>query len=206
MKNIIITAFEPFGKDHVNPTMQILSELPDTLFGYRVKKITLPVVYQKAFEILKPLIDELNPSLILMFGLAAGRTHMNIERIAININDSNSPDNEGVILKEKPIHIKGPDGIFSNFPLERLALKALNQGIPLTISNTAGTYVCNDLMYRTLTYLKDTNHHALCDFVHIPYLTHQVTNKPNIPSISLNTLMDGVMLILDDLLNPHSIR
>lgn len=206
MKSIIITAFEPFGKDTENPTMTILNELPDTLFGYNVIKVTLPVVYKQAFETLKPFIESSKPHLILMFGLAAGRTHINLERIAINLNDSSSPDNEGQTIKEMPIVRNGPDGLFAPFPFERIALKAVNHGVPITVSNTAGAYVCNDLMYRTLQYLKNHDLNIVCDFIHIPYLTHQVTSKPSVPSISLSTLMDGVMLILDDLLNPHSIR
>ncbi|MFW5864909.1 MAG: peptidase C15 [Candidatus Izemoplasmataceae bacterium] len=206
MKKIILTAFEPFGNDIENPTMTLLDALPDNLFGYNLVKVILPVVYEEAFNTLKPYILKHDPVLILMFGLAAGRSHVNLERIAINVNDSASPDNNGLTLKEQIIKKDGPDGIFANFPFERIALKAINQGVPIAISNSAGTYVCNDLMYRTLDYLKEINAKTLCDFVHVPYLTHQVTNKLAMPSMSLTTLIDAVMLILDDLLNPHSIR
>ena len=198
MKKVLLTAFEAFGEDALNPTELILKELPDQLANAVIMKVTLPVVYREAFETLKPLIDKHQPDLIMMLGLAGGRAKLSLERIAINLNDASLPDNRGNILKEEVIKQAGKDGIFSNLPLQSL-LDALHQvKVPSVISNTAGTYVCNDTMYRVLHYIKSKQLKALAGFVHVPYMPEQVLNK-QAPSMELELMVKGVRVIIERL-------
>ncbi len=201
MKTVIVTGFEPFGEDTLNPTEKILAQIPSFLFNAKVIKLTLPVVYEEAFNTLQPLIDEYQPEAIILLGLAGGRTHISIERIAMNMNHSDAPDNKGNILKFKKIISDGEDGIFTNYPLETLMDRIHQAKLPVVISNTAGGYICNDIMYRTLHYLKNKNFKSFAGFVHVPYLPEQVLTK-NQPSMALKPMIDTVLLLINELVNP----
>ena len=200
MKKVLLTAFEAFGEDALNPTESILKELPDQLANAVIIKATLPVVYREAFETLKPLIDKHQPDVIMMLGLAGGRAKLSLERIAINVNDASLPDNRGNTLKEQVIINEGDDGIFSNLPLNTL-LDVLHQAkVPSVISNTAGAYVCNDTMYRVLHYIKSKQLATLAGFVHVPYMPEQVLNK-QAPSMDLELMVKGVRVMIERLVD-----
>ena len=202
MKTIIITAFEAFGDSTENPTQDVLAEIPDFMFDTRVIKVSLPVVYGHAFDVLLPYIEEHNPKLILMLGLAAGRTHVNIERIAININDTKSKDNLGHIRQFHTIKDNGQDGLFTTLPLQQIMSRMHKKALPVAISNTAGAYVCNDLMYRVLSHIKTLQLDTKAGFIHVPYLPHQVINKPSMPSMDRRIMVEAVTSIIDVLMNP----
>ncbi len=202
MKTVILTAFQPFGSDTVNPTEKLLERVPDFLYDTKIIKVTLPVVYGHAFERLLPLIEQHKPVLILELGLAKGRSHINIERVAINVNDSIAKDNLGNIKYEDRIEPSGPDGIFTNLPLKVLREKAVNQHLPVQISNTAGAYVCNNLFYKTLHHVKTFNMDTKVGFIHIPATPEMVSAQPNVPSMSINVMTDALMTVLDVVLNP----
>lgn len=202
MKTVIITAFEPFNKDDENPTENVIAELPDFLYDTRIIKVTLPVIYQAAFDQLLPYIEDYKPSLILMLGLAAGRSHISIERIAINMNHSKTPDNLGNIKHHEIIDDQGPDGLFTTLPLIDIMDRMHKHNLPVTISNSAGTYVCNDLMYNVLHYIQKLNLDTKAGFIHVPYLPHQAYNKPRIPMMERRYMVETVTGIIDVLLNP----
>ncbi|MFW6319306.1 MAG: pyroglutamyl-peptidase I [Bacillota bacterium] len=202
MKTVIITAFEPFNKDDENPTEHVIAELPDFLYDTRIIKVTLPVIYQAAFDQLLPYIEEYNPALILMLGLAAGRSHISIERVAINVNHSKTPDNLGNIKHHEVIDENGPDGLFTTLPLSDIMKRMHKHKLPVTISNSAGTYVCNDLMYNVLYYIKKLNLDTKAGFIHVPYLPHQAYNKSNMPMMERRYMVETVTAIIDVLLNP----
>ena len=202
MKSVLITAFEPFNKDDKNPTEEVLAELPDFLYNARIVKVTLPVVYNQAFDVLLPYIDEYKPDLILMMGLAAGRTHVNIERIAINVNDARIPDNLGNTIRNQVIVEGGPDGLFTNLPLEAIMKRMHKKELPVMISNTAGAYICNHIMYKTLHYIKTYDLKIKAGFVHMPYLPGQVLEKPTMPSMERRYMRETITTIIDVLLNP----
>ncbi|MFW5838564.1 MAG: pyroglutamyl-peptidase I [Bacillota bacterium] len=202
MKTVIITAFEPFNKDDENPTEHVIAELPDFLYDTRIIKVTLPVIYQAAFDQLLPYIEEYNPALILMLGLAAGRSHISIERVAINVNHSKTPDNLGNIKHHEVIDENGPDGLFTTLPLSDIMKRMHKHKLPVTISNSAGTYVCNNLMYNVLYYIKKLNLDTKAGFIHVPYLPHQAYNKSNMPMMERRYMVETVTAIIDVLLNP----
>ena len=201
MKTVIVTAFEPFGDDALNPTEKILAQTPSFLFNAKVVKVTLPVIYKEAFDQLKPLIDKHNPEAIILLGLAGGRTHISIERIAMNMNHSDAPDNQGNILKHHKIIPDGEDGLFTTYPLEKLMERIHQAELPVVISNTAGGYICNDIMYRTLHYIKTQKLKTVAGFIHVPYIPTQVLTK-NQPSMALKPMIDTVLLLINELVNP----
>ncbi len=202
MKTAIITAFEPFGNDTKNPTEAILERIPETLYDIKIIKLTLPVIYNHAFERLLPLIDEHDPVMVLSLGLAKGRTHVEIERIAINKNDARSKDNLGNIKYEEPIEPSGPDGIFTTLPLKSLRERFQKTRMPVSVSNSAGTYVCNNLFYRTLHYTQTFNMDTVVGFVHVPATPDMVSAQPGVPSMEKSVMVESVMTIIDTVLNP----
>lgn len=202
MKTVIVTAFEPFGDFEENPTQKVLAELPAFLYDAKIIKVTLPVIWNQAFSELLPLIDKHKPALILMLGLAAGRTHVNIERIAINIASSKTADNLGQISHEKPIEKDGPDAYFTNLPLEKIMQRLQRKKVPAALSNTAGTYLCNQIMYQVLHHINQTESDTKAGFIHMPLLPEQVTEKPHYASLEKRHTMDTVLTIIDVLINP----
>lgn len=202
MKTVIVTAFEPFGDFEDNPTQKILAELPAFLYDAKIIKVTLPVIWNQAFSELLPVMDRHKPSLILMLGLAAGRTHVNIERVAINVASSKTPDNLGQISYEKPIDKAGPDAYFTNLPLEEVMQRMHRKQIPATLSNSAGTYLCNQIMYQVLHHIAKEEADTKAGFIHMPLLPEQVIHKPHLASLEKRHTMDAVLTIIDLLINP----
>ncbi len=206
MKKVLITAFEAFNDEVMNPTEAVLAELPEFLFDARVIKVTLPVVYDKVFETLEPFIKKHEPKLILMMGLAAGRSQINLERVAINMNDAQTKDNLGNIKHFDIIDKNGPDGIFTTLPLEKIVMRTRKKKLPVTISNTAGTYVCNHLMYKTLLYVKEHFPNTKAGFIHMPFVPEQVLDKPNTPCLDKRYMIDTMTTIMDVILNPMALE
>ena len=202
METVLITAFEAFNQDEENPTESILALIPDFLYNAKVIKKTLPVVYGDAFNAIEALIEKEKPKVILMLGLAAGRTHISLERIAINCVDAKIPDNKGIIISNTKIIETGEDGFMTNLPLDILMKRLRQKKLPVSISNTAGTYVCNQLMYQVLHKIKQEKLASLAGFIHVPYLPHQVLDKPTTPSLQRSLMVDALMTIIDELINP----
>lgn len=206
MNKILITAFEPFGKDTINPTEAILDRIPDFLYDVKVIKQTLPVVYNHAFERLVPLIEKHNPELILLLGLAKGRSHVSLERIAINVSDGKIPDNLGTELSHETIETNGPDGLFSTLPLKTIEKRFKQRQQTAVISNTAGTYVCNNLYYKTLHYVKTFSKKAKVGFIHVPATPAMVYDQAGIPSMRVSEMYEAIMTIIDTVINPVDIK
>ncbi len=202
MRPVIVTAFEPFHDETVNPTQGVLAELPDFLYDVRIVKATLPVIYGHAFDVLLPLIEEHNPRLIVLLGLAKGRTHVSIERIAINAQDASIADNAGNTKRFNAIVKGGPDGLFTTIPLETVMTRLKQKHVPTVVSNTAGAYVCNDTFYRTLYHIKTNDMRTKCAFVHMPMLPEHAASKPGIPALDRKHTVDVVTTIINAVINP----
>ncbi|PSW21496.1 pyroglutamyl-peptidase I [Photobacterium sanctipauli] len=180
-KKVLVTGFEAFGGESINPTERILQQLLSeewlTKFeavGISLYTQLLPVVRYESLKICKQKIEAVNPDIVLMLGQAAGRDKISFEKVAINHDDFRIPDNNGNQPIDEPIIDGGQEAFFSALPLKAMT-KALNQAdIPAEISYTAGTFVCNHLFYGISHYLA-TEHpgSARCDFVHVPLLPQQ---------------------------------
>ena len=171
MKHLLITGFDPFGGETVNPSWEAVSRLPDTIGDYRLTKLQIPTVFSRAARTVLDAAKDDTPDVILCIGQAGGRDAVTPERIAINMASATIADNAGITPSEEPILPGGPDGIFSTVPVARMAEAIREAGLPGKISNTAGTFVCNDTLYRLLHHFAGTG--TRVGFIHVPHLPQQ---------------------------------
>lgn len=189
---ILVTAFEPFGEDQKNSAQETLKLLPDSICGARIIKKTLPVVFGSSIEILHKAIRLDQPDAVLCLGQAGGRSALTPERVAINLNDARIPDNEGRQPVDELIFRDGPDAYFSTLPIRRMASAICQEGVPAEISNSAGTYVCNQIMYGLLYYIAHEFPAVRGGFLHLPYYSDQAAEHPDKPNLPLSELVRGV--------------
>lgn len=175
MPTVLVTGFEPFGPHLVNPTAEAVSQLPASIAGAQVVTAVLPVEFGRCGATALALIAEHRPDAVVLTGLAAGEDTVTAERIAINVRDSGGldrdrfPDNAGYAPVDRPVIDGGPDGIFATLPNRAITERLLAAGIPAVMSLTAGTYVCNDVMYAVLAALASAPPPVpLAGFVHVP--------------------------------------
>ena len=192
MKTLLITGFEPFGGDELNPALEAVKRLERLqLEGARVVTCTVPVVLQTSIDAVIGAIKTHKPDYIMTVGQAGGRSAITPERVAINIDDYRIPDNEGNQPIDQKVLGSGPDAYFSTLPIKAMVKAMQDKGIPAQLSNTAGTFVCNHLFYGVQHYLRDTNiNHG---FVHIPLMTNQCLDGSK-PTMSLDTIVEGLAI------------
>ena len=149
---VVVTGFQPFGKETMNPSFEAVRLLPDEIKGAQIVKKEIPVVFRKGGQTVQEIVRAEKPDIVILVGQAGGRTSMNVERVAINCEDcpTGFPDNEGNCPQGEKIYEDGPDAYFATVPVKAMVKKMMDNGVPAAISNTAGTYVCNDLMYHLL--------------------------------------------------------
>lgn len=196
---ILISGFEPFGDSPINPTQELLERIAQETFeGIDVHTLLLPVRYDDCAERLLQETERLRPDAVIACGLAAGRTSITPERVAINIKDTESyADNGGRSPRDEPIREGGPDGLFATLPIRRMVEELRAADIPASVSNTAGTYICNNTMYALLDSLKEKDAQILAGFVHFPASTRLSALKPTLPSLPQETLLDGLRIIVN---------
>lgn len=190
MARILLTAFEPFGGESINPSLEIakiLSRRED------VDVVTVPVTFAGSAPAVLPHLE--GHDAVVMLGQAMGRKGLTVERVAINVDDASAPDNAGETPTDRPIAPDGANAYFATLPIKELVQAVRTEGIPASVSNSAGTYVCNHLMYCVLHALKDTPVRA--GFVHVPALPEQTASKPEIPSMTLEDMVRGVEAMLN---------
>lgn len=205
MKKILITGFDPFGGEKINPALEIIKLLPDRIAECEVKVLEIPTVYKKSLEIIENEIKKFNPNYILSIGQAGGRSDISIERIAINIDDFRIKDNEGNQPIDQNIFSDGENAYFSTLPIKAIRAELLKAGIPASISNTAGTFVCNHVFYGVRYLIEKKYRDKKSGFIHIPYLPEQVLGKSNTASMSLETLLKGIEIAVQTILNFENI-
>lgn len=163
-KKILITGFEPFDGDSINPSGVLLGWLQSQAFNFELRTELLPVSFTTAFPLLDKVFQEFNPTHVILTGLAKNRTELTLERIAINWVDARIPDNDGLTLKAQKIKEASEDGLFTTLPIEKMLEAAKRTGCPTKISTTAGEYVCNHLIYLYLSERRNIPG----TFIHIP--------------------------------------
>lgn len=181
MKHLLITGFDPFGGEAINPAWEAVSRLPDTIGNYRLTKLQIPTIFGTAAKTVLAAAEADAPDVILCVGQAGGRDAVTPERIAINCMDASLPDNAGNQPRELPVIPDGPDGIFSTVPVRAMAEAIAAEGLPGRVSNTAGTFVCNDTLYRLVHHYAGTG--TSVGFIHVPHLPEQA--KEGAPCMSL---------------------
>ena len=139
---ILVTGFEPFGGERVNPSIEAVKMLPGQIAGAEIIKLEIPTVCRKSLEIIGQAIEREDPDVVLSVGQAGGRSGISVERVGINVDDFRIPDNEGNQIIDEPIFPEGPAAYFVNVPVKAMVRRILDRGIPASVSNTAGTFVC----------------------------------------------------------------
>lgn len=189
---ILVTGFDPFGGEKINPAIEAVKLLPDTIEGAEIKKLEIPTEFDKSAEVVRQAIAEFHPDYVLDVGQAGGRAELTPEKVAINYDDGRIPDNNGFQPMNRTIHEDGQTAYFTQLPIKAMVQAIRAAGIPARVSTTAGTYVCNHIMYQ-VQYMRDKEFSNInAGFIHIPYLTSQVVDKPGTPSMSLEEIVKGL--------------
>lgn len=169
MKRILLTAFEPFGGLDLNASKMVLDKINERHRGAVVTKMTLPVLYASAFEILRKEIEAAEPDIVICMGQAGGRDKICVERVAVNINSGRLADNAGVLKKDTLIIQNGREAYFTNLPYKDMIAAG---GEDAAVSHSAGTYICNDIFYRLMAYIEGSDTGMIGGFLHLPYTEH----------------------------------
>ena len=189
---ILLTAFEPFGGDTVNPAQETVRLVADSVAGAEIVKIDVPVVFGKAIETVRAAMEREQPDAVLCIGQAGGRIGLTPERVAINCDDGRIPDNEGNQPVDQPVMADGAPAYFATLPVKAMVQAIKAAGVPSSLSNTAGTYVCNHLMYGVLYHIAKSFPNTRGGFMHVPFLHEQVANRPNTASLSKADIVIGI--------------
>lgn len=194
MRKLLLTAFEPFGGESVNPSWEIARSLDGEVIGdLLVHARRLPVEWGRALNAVYSLIEELHPDAIISLGQSGGRPEITPERVGINVSDAVAGDNAGVVMTDQPIAQDGPVAYWSTLPIKAMVAAMRDAGVPARVSNTAGTYLCNHVMYGVLHYLQGQCLDVPAGFIHVPSLPEQMAVKPRPDSsMGLETMVRGI--------------
>lgn len=189
---LLLTAFSPFGGEKINPSLEAVKLVKDKILETDIIKLEVPTVFDKSIKIVADAIEKEKPDYVLCIGQAGGRYGITPERVAINIDDARIPDNEGNQPIDIPIFADGEPAYFSNLPVKAMVEEIRKEGLPAGISNSAGTYVCNHLMYGVLYTLSKKYKGVKGGFIHVPFIPEQTVDKSDKPSMSLPDIVRGL--------------
>ncbi|AKM19054.1 Pyrrolidone-carboxylate peptidase [[Flavobacterium] thermophilum] len=198
MKKVLVTGFDPFGGETVNPSLEAVKQAAGWKTDrYIVEVREIPTVFGKSLVILHDAIMQVDPDVVICVGQAGGRADISVERVAVNINDARIPDNEGQQPIDEPVVPGGPVGYWSTLPVKAIVEALRRHGIPASVSYTAGTFVCNHVFYGLMHYITQSKKPIRGGFIHIPYLPEQAARHPGQPSMALETIVEGLRLAID---------
>lgn len=196
MRHILVTGFEPFGGETINPSWEVVKQLEGMIIDdCRVVTRQLPCVFGESLTVLNAAIDELNPAVVIAVGQAGGRVDITVERVGINVDDARIPDNRGQQPIDVAIVPDGPAAWFSSLPIKAMVAAMREKGIPASVSQTAGTFVCNHVMYGLLHKIGE-NAERKGGFIHIPYLPEQAAAHAGAPSMAAQTVKDALEIAI----------
>lgn len=189
---LLITCFEPFGGANINPTQKIVELLPDSYKDeMEIHKVSLPVSKDRSVKMLKGAIELYEPSAVLSLGLGGGRKTITVEKRGANLDDFPIPDNDGVAVSNQKIVPEGPDELLSTLPVDQIVSDMNRSGVPCALSDSAGRYICNHVLYSALYLSKTEQPSFKAGFIHVPFLPEQVKN-PKTPSMELGAMVKGI--------------
>ncbi|CAL28177.1 pyroglutamyl-peptidase I [Staphylococcus carnosus] len=189
---ILITAFDPFGGEKKNPALEAIKLLPEQIKNHQITKLEIPTVFHKSSDKIADKLKAEHFDAVIAIGQAGGRYNLTPERVGINIDDARIPDNENNQPIDIPIQQDGAPAYFSNLPVKKMTQAIKDAGIPAALSNTAGTFVCNHILYQ-LGYLQATRYPDIkFGFIHVPFIPEQVVDKPDKPSMALSSIVTGL--------------
>ncbi|CAN5888663.1 pyroglutamyl-peptidase I [soil metagenome] len=192
----LVTGFDPFGGDKVNPSSLAVGKLRKRIGSIIVHTVELPTSYAHSAGVLRAAIDEIKPELVLCVGQAGGRTDLCLERIAINVQDARIRDNDGKQPIDVPVVADGPAAHFTTLPIKACVAEMRKAGLPAAVSNTAGTFVCNHIFYALMDLAQSHPIAMRGGFLHIPYVPEQAARLGGAPSMALEDIVRGIEIIL----------
>lgn len=192
---LLITGFEPFGGEADNPSYEAVRRLPDTVAGVELVKLEIPTVFSRCGPAVEAGILAHRPDAVLCVGQAGGRAHIAVERVGINLIDARIPDNAGAQPVDVPVQPDGPAAYFSTLPVKAITQRVQSRGIPCQLSYSAGTYVCNCVLYQVLHMAALRYPHLRAGFIHVPFSSEQASGKPEgTPSLPLAVITEALAL------------
>jgi pyroglutamyl-peptidase len=192
----LVTGFEPFGGEVVNPAQRAVERLAIRIGDLEIATCILPVAFERAPPLLEAAIVATAPEIVLCLGEAGGRAELSLERVAINLADARIPDNDGHRPIDRPVMADGPAAYFATLPIKEAAAALRDAGLPAAVSLGAGTFVCNHVFYGLLHFAARRRPALSCGFLHLPYLPEQAVRHPGAPSMALPDMIRGVAVVL----------
>jgi len=192
----LVTGFDPFGEDEVNPSSLAVGKLRKRIAGIAVHTVELPTSFATSTGVLRAAIDEVQPDIVLCVGQAGGRSELCLERVGINVQDARIRDNDGGQPIDQPVVKDGPAAYFATLPIKACVAAMRQAGLPASVSNTAGTFVCNHILYSLMDIAQDHPAALRGGFLHVPYLPEQVARLGAGPSMALEDIVRGIEIIL----------
>ena len=202
---IIVTGFDPFGGEKINPSIECVKALPE-IEGVELIRLELPTVFKESAKRLNDVIKDVKPDAVLSVGQAGGRAGITMERIAINVDDARIPDNISQQPIDEAIQLDGEAAYFSTLPIKRIVKAIREAGIPAEVSNSAGTFVCNHIMYQALFAATKADKPFKAGFMHIPFIPEQTTDKPSLPLEESTKALQIAIETIRDYLNDEDIK
>jgi len=195
---VLLTGFEPFAGERINPSQELVRKLDgETINGHRVVGAILPVAFSSTLPMLEALLETHRPSLVLATGQAGGRSELAIERIAANLIDARIADADGLQPIDEPAIAGAPAAYFSTLPVKAMLARLRALGIPASLSQSAGSYVCNQVFF-DLSHLIATHYPGMrSGFIHVPWLPEQATRHQGQASMALETMVAGVRAAIE---------
>ena len=194
---ILVTGFDPFGGEPINPAIESVKRLPDEIAGAEIIKLEIPTVFNRSLETIDAAIAKYDPDMILSVGQAGGRPDITVEKVGININDGRIPDNDGYQPIDTPVYADGPTAYFSLLPVKAMVENIKKAGVPASVSYTAGTYVCNHVLYGVRYICEHKYPGKKSGFIHIPFLPSQCLDKKGMCSMSLDLIVTGLTAAIE---------
>ena len=202
---IIVTGFDPFGGEKINPSIECVKALPE-IEGVELIRLELPTVFKESAKRLNEVINDVKPDAVLSVGQAGGRAGITMDRIAINVDDARIPDNICQQPIDEAIQLDGEAAYFTTLPIKRIVKAIREAGIPAEVSNSAGTFVCNHIMYQALFAATKADKPFKAGFMHIPFIPEQTTDKPSLPLEESTKAVQIAIETIRDYINDEDIK
>lgn len=197
MKKILLAGFDPFGEEKINPATEAIKNINgEVIENHVISTLEVSTIFDECIHQLEEAINKINPDLVICIGQAGGRPHIDLERIAINVNDARIPDNNGKQPIDTPVIPAAPAAYWSTLPIKAIVESLKDNGIPASISQTAGTFVCNHIFYGLMHELYTKHSSIRGGFIHVPFLPEQTVSKPGQPSLSLDIIVRGLRIVI----------
>lgn len=189
---ILLTAFDPFGGAKINPAWEAVSRVKKNWEDSHVTPLLVPTVFGEAEKLVLETAEKISANVILCVGQAGGRYGISVERVALNLDDASIPDNRGNQPVDQRISETGETAYLSTIPVKAVVSAIQQAGVPAEISYTAGTFVCNHLLYRVLEDNALNHPKRFGGFLHVPFLPEQIAYRSHTPSMALETIVKGL--------------